>query len=254
MPLTNITSLSVLLAINGSDTATAALDPWVLTLNFALAVFASIIAGIVLLVLANFLSANFRWILITILNALIHGDIETIFRDAQHAQHALMTDLAKSQRVWIFAGRGSEFSRHTFDPLFTRPASRPVELRVLLPLTDIPAGQFDWTSQRATELNDFDPGSGDALVRQIDANVSTIASRRPHGNIAIRRYNVPHTARIILTDRYVYFTPYQADSHGKNSPVYQFRRGGSFYGNLSRFIIQVWNASVRVPQPGRGIP
>lgn len=191
----------------------------------------------------NCVSAKFRWILISILNALVQGDIETIFPDARRAQDALSADFAKSKKVWIFAGRGGEFSRDTFAPLFNRPANRPVELRVLLPLSEIPANQYDWLSQRAEELNKFDPGSGDALNGQIDANAATIAARQPHGDIQLRRYNVPHMGRVIVTDRYVYFTPYQADSHGKNSPVYQFRRGGPFYENLRRFIVQVWAAS-----------
>ena len=120
--------------------------------------------------------------------------------------------------------------------LWLSPNCVRVELRVLLPLSEIPANQYDWLSQRAEELNKFDPGSGDALNGQIDANAATIAARQPHGDIQLRRYNVPHMGRVIVTDRYVYFTPYQADSHGKNSPVYQFRRGGPFYENLRRFI------------------
>ncbi|NEP56383.1 MAG: hypothetical protein F6K31_05080 [Symploca sp. SIO2G7] len=218
-------------------------------INFLLSILASIIASTIMLVVASFLSSKFRWILITILNALVRGDIETIFPNARRAQDALMADISKSKRVWIFAARGGELSRETFSPLFKRTKQYPVELRVLLPITNIPAGQYDWIELRSREIEQFDPGSGNVLRTQIDANAMTIAARQPHGDTKIRRYNAPQIGRIILTDRYAYFTPYQPDSYGKNSAMYQFRYGGPFYRSLLRFFAQVWESSKEVEYP-----
>lgn len=211
--------------------------------NFGLSILASIIASIIMIVAASFFSAKFRWLIITILNALVNGDIQNIFPNAQLAQDTLKAEMAKSKRVRIFAARGSELSRSTFLPLFKRTDDCPLELlHLLLPLTEIPKGEYDWIAQREKEMNDFDDGAGNNLRSQINTNVRGILERKKDEKIKIRRHNVPTIGRIIITDFYVYFTPYQRDKYGMNSTIYQFRIGGSFYESLLRFFVQVWEA------------
>jgi hypothetical protein len=182
------------------------------------------------------------------LNKLIGSDIAGFYKDSNELQEELSEDLKNAQHVWFFAGRGGELSRRTFDSLFNRPKQKIVEIWVLLPQTNPPEAEYNWTTQRCSEMNKFEPGSGDALPSQIESNIDFIRCKVPHQNIKIRLYNIPHTSRIIITDKFAYFTPYLADQHGKNTPVYKFYRGGIMYEHLKRFIKQVWDAS-----PGENI-
>ncbi len=223
------------------NAASSAFDLPSIALNFTLGVVASIVASIIMLFLASFLSERFRWLITSILNALIRGDIEMIFPNTKDAQATLIADFKTTKRVWVLAGRGQEFSAGTFDPIFQRP--KQVELLVLLPTTKVTAGMPDWTKKRVAEMNKCDPGSGDGIPHQIEANVTSLKARAEHGKVQLRRFNIPHIGRIILTDKFAYFTPYLSTRHGKDSPIYQFRRGGSFYESLKRLFVQVWEAS-----------
>lgn len=214
--------------------------------KFTLSVLASLVAGIILIVITSFLSSKFRWILIAILNTLVSGDLENIFHNSRDAQSTLINDLKNSDYVYILTGRGGELSRETFAPLFHRLSKRSskVELKLLLPSTDNSKEKIDWTAKRAEELNSFNAGSGSSLASEINTNAESIATWKYHqdGNIEIRRYNVPHLGRIIITQKYVYFTPYQDDRHGKDTAIYIFRHGGVFYKSFNRLFFSIWEA------------
>jgi len=46
-----------------------------------------------------------------------------------------------------------------------------------------------------------------------------------------------------VTERYVYFTPYRGDSHGRDNPIYKFGRSGEMYDNWLRLFEQYWYAA-----------
>jgi hypothetical protein len=100
----------------------------------------------------------------------------------------------------------------------------------------------DWVEQRERELSGFDRAFGRGLLRQqIEANVQFLQPYVAAGHADLRRFNSPHVGRIVLTERCAFFAPYQATSHGRDNPVFKYRRG-PVYDNLQRLFDQLWNA------------
>lgn len=213
--------------------------------NFLLNVFASIIGSTLLIAVTGILSKKARWVLIGLLSRLLNVDLDYLYRDRKEVEQDLVQDLKSSLSISILTGRGSEFNRDTFAPLFAeRPSSRKLCVRLLLPATIATAGVFDWTKQREGELASFDPAYGTGLLaKQIEANASFLQKYVESGIVEIRRFEAPHIGRIVLTDRFAYFTPYRRDAHGRHSPVYKSRRGGDMYDNFIRFFEQLWEAA-----------
>ena len=101
--------------------------------------------------------------------------------------------------------------------------------------------EYDWTAQRDLELAEFDKSFGNNLLHtQVETNVNFLAPYVANDSVELRRFNAPHIGRIILTDRCVYYTPYRFNSHGRESRVYKYRRGGDTYDNFMRLFQQLW--------------
>jgi hypothetical protein len=154
-------------------------------------------------------------------------------------------EIAKARDIAVFASRGSELQRGTFYPVFLQAADRTQRrVRILLPRTLVASGETDWIEQREQEVARFDPAFGGGLLhRQVEANVDFL---RPHiagGNVQLRLYNYPHLGRIVATERFLFFTPYESSAHGRDSRVYKIRCGDALYVNLMRLFEQLWNAS-----------
>jgi hypothetical protein len=212
--------------------------------GFIASVAASLVAGILLLVITAFTSQRARWILTGLLGRLLGVDVEVVFSDKTAAQADVRHEITRAHDVAILTGRGSELQRDTFDPLFLhRPAARNVRIRILLPKTAVAPGEHDWTLQRETELARFDSAFGKGLLgEQIEANLRFFQEYVASGKVELRRFQYPHIGRIVLTDRCAYYTPYRADSHGRDCPVYKLRRG-DLYDNLERLFDQLWEAA-----------
>jgi hypothetical protein len=213
--------------------------------GFIESVGASLLAGIILVLITAVASERARWVLTGLLGRLLDVDVDAVFPDKTVAQADVQREIKRARYVDILSGRGSELQRDTFDALFlNRPADRSVRVRILLPKTIAAAGEHDWTLQRETELSQFDGAFGKGLLReQIDANVRFFQEYVASGKVELRRFQYPHIGRIVLTDRCAYYTPYRADRHGRDCPVYKFRRG-DFHDNLQRLFDQLWGASI----------
>jgi len=212
--------------------------------GFIESVGASLLAGVILVFITAFTSQRARWILTGLLGRLLDVDVDAVFSDKTAAQADVQREIKRAHKVDIMSGRGSELQRDTFDALFlNRPANRTVSLRILLPKTAVAPGEHDWTLQRETELSRFDGAFGKGLLReQIDSNVRFFQEYVASGKVELRRFQYPHIGRVVLTDRCAYYTPYRADRHGRECPVYKFRRG-DLYDNLQRLFDQLWNAA-----------
>jgi hypothetical protein len=213
-------------------------------------VLASLIAGVVLLAATAAMSRWARWVLTGLLGRLLRIDIDTVFNDKKAVDSDLRAELARANKVRILTGRGDELRRDTFDPLFMRrPATSTVQVQLLVPDTRRRQGHVDWTQQREAELARFDPAFGSELLKQqIEANAGFLENYSKTGYLEVRRFNAPHIGRLVLTDRFAYFTPYQSTSHGRDNPVYKHRRGVT-YDNLDRLFRQLWDADAyRTPE------
>lgn len=127
-------------------------------------------------------------------------------------------DLARAQWVKVIAGRGNILTREAFAPLWSGTIS-PASVQILLPDPDTP--NDSWLDRRSHNVARFDPGfTPDLLRSQVRANVDYLTqAAQTHTGIWLRRYNLPHTCRIIATDKVAYLTFYSDNAHGRNSPA-----------------------------------
>lgn len=202
---------------------------------------ASILAGLLIIGAAALISRSARWILTGLLGRILRIDVDYVFLDSAEVQDDLMTAIERANDVRILTGRGHELQLDMFARLFQRrPHGDRVSTRVLLPAEEPSAGQFDWTQQREMELAAFDPAFGNGLLkRQIGTTAEFL---RGHPEVQTRRFQAPHLGRIILTDRFAYFTPYRSDAHGRRSEVLKLWRG-ELYDGFARLFELVWQGS-----------
>jgi hypothetical protein len=211
-------------------------------MEFVLSVLASILAAVILIVATGALSRTARSMFTAAISQWLGIDIEYVFSRKDDVQADLKKELEGASEVCILTSRGNELQRDPFSPLFLPRGPRKVDIRVLLPETAVPDGQYDWTDQRERELASFDPAFGGGLLAaQVQTNVTFVREHVKAGNVQLRLFNAPHLGRVILTDRCAYFTPYRRDAHGRESRVYKYRRG-EMYNNLRRLFEQLWEA------------
>lgn len=215
-------------------------------MEFALNVLASLTASVLFIVAMGMLSRRARWILTGILGRILDVDIEFVFSNKSDAVTDLQREIRRANKVFVFASRGNELQREAFTSIFhERQKKRNVEVRILLPATTLSANEYDWTAQRDRELGVFDASYGNGLLRsQIQTNVDFLNVYIQSNDAQLRRYNSPHVGRLIITERFVYFTPYLADLHGSESRVYKYRCGGDTYQNFVRLFNQLWEADI----------
>ena len=223
--------------------------------QFVLSIISSILAGIIILTITAIISKKARWLLTGILGRLLKVDIDTVIPEKKIAAEDIKKELRRSYNVSIFTSRGNELQRDTFDPiLLHRPATSITRVRILLPQTVIPPGIYDWTAQRDRELAQFDRAFGKGLLhKQIESNVQFLEKYLDDNKLELRRVNCPHIGRIILTERYVYFTPYRLEAHGRYSISYKYRRG-EMYDNYERLFEQLWEAGKEAELPNLSNP
>jgi hypothetical protein len=216
-------------------------------MSFLANVLASVIGGALLIWFAALISSKARWIFTAAIARWLDIDVEFVFRNSTEAARDLAQELEQATDICIFTSRGGELQRETFAPVFSQRGAKKISVRVLLPDTALPPGTFDWTDQREQEAASFDHAFGAGmLARQIETTVAFMLQQVAAGAAQLRLFNAPHLGRLILTERYAYFTPYRADAHGHNTKVYKFRRG-DMYDNFKRLFEQLWSATSRVP-------
>jgi hypothetical protein len=212
--------------------------------SFIVNVLASIVAALILIAAAGFVSTRVRGLFTALTTNWLGLDVEYVFQNEDDARKNLHDELRRARDVLILVSRGNELQRPTFSPIFLAPSDRRrPSVRILLPATTLPAGSYDWLAQREQEAATFDPAYGNGLLKQlVNANVQFIQPHTQTDSMELRRFNSPLIGRLVVTERYAYYTPYRADAHGRESRVYKFRRGGEMYDNLRRWFEQLWRA------------
>lgn len=221
--------------------------------NLTIGILSSIIAAILLVVLGNMFSRKAKWIFIALFSRFVDVDIEYVFRNHEEAEPDIERELKKATFVYLLTCRGNGLQRNAFLTILNRQSKgRLKEFKVLLPSLKLPRGQFSWVDQREHELASFDPAFGSGILRkQIQTTIEFLGSYVGRGDIELRFFSMPHIARILITDRYVYLTPYTSDAHGRDSRIIKHRRGGEMYEMLLRLFNQLWNAA---PNQGPSAP
>ena len=204
-------------------------------------ILAELIAGILLIVLSSFLSKKARWVLTATLGRLLDIDVEYVFRNKREADVDIREEIDDASFVYLLTGRGNELQRETFAGALGPPKGRKPDFRILLPVARPKANEPDWTEQREREIAAVDTAFGKGILRdQLETTIKFLSPYVSVGDLELKHFNYPHIGRILITDRVVYFTPYRRDSHGRDSHVIKYRRGGEMYDWFLRLFNQLW--------------
>ncbi|MCK5051939.1 MAG: hypothetical protein KAS53_09470 [Candidatus Cloacimonetes bacterium] len=217
--------------------------------NFLLSVSASLFAGILLIIIVSKTSDKAKWVLIGILGRLTNSDLDFVYENKKASISEIEKEIKRANEIFIYASRGNELHRETFESIFmNKPKGRKVIIKILLPDSLKKADSNDWISQRENELKKFDKSHGNGLFRsQITSNIEFLKCYVESNELELRLYDYPHTGRILITDKFLYFTPYSKETHGRNNSVYKFKRGGEMYSNMKRYFFQIWEKSRQMP-------
>lgn len=217
---------------------------------FVLGVLSSILATTIVVIAGWVRSSRPRWWLVGLLARLTGTGVHRVYRRQKSAEKDLTRELARARWVKVLTGRGNTLTRDVFAPLWSGAADRVESTQVLLPDPDAVPGE--WLALRAAELAPVDPGFTAELLReQIRNNTSylaTVANTRE--GVELRRFDLPHLYRVIVTDRAAYITFYDRRKHGRHSPCLYVRAPGVLYEAALHFFSAIWAGSAPLP-PGR---
>jgi hypothetical protein len=200
--------------------------------------------------LSALFSRRLRWLVALILGRIIGIDIERVYPSQTAASSLLRDELRKARWVKFMAGRGNELTRKTCMALWDTENGRLRSVQILLPDPEL-SGPGSWLADREAEASRHDKGYGRGLIAdQTRANIRFIME---HGreSVTLRLFDFPHLARIVATDRVVFFTPYSDAEHGSDGVCIVFRGPGTLYDFWVRLFDKVWAFSRQVSRlPG----
>lgn len=208
--------------------------------NILQGIVAALIAAAIVFVFGAFFSGTARRILTVAASELLGIDVNYVFASGKAAEGTVTRELASASTVDIFAGRGNDFQGTLYAPLLEPGKKSARRVRVLLPNPYGSPRGTDWIDYRDAELARVDASYGKGQVkRQIQTSVEHIEHHVDGERFQVRLYDMPHVGRIILTERYVFFTPYSDTKHGRDCRVFQCGRG-DIYDCCARFFDMAW--------------
>ncbi|MFJ8719475.1 hypothetical protein ACIRD9_40970 [Streptomyces violaceus] len=195
---------------------------------FLLGILSSLITSALLLALSLLRASRPLWWLTAACSWFTGTGLRRVYRRQAAAEQNMSQDLARARWVKVMAGRGNILTREAFAPLWSGDASA-ASVQILLPDPDTP--DDSWLDRRSQDVARFDPGFTPGLLRsQVRANIHYLAqAARAQRNIQLHSYNLPHTCRVIATDKVAYLTFYSDNAHGRNSPCLYARAPGLLY-------------------------
>ncbi|GAA3300485.1 hypothetical protein Dvina_04240 [Dactylosporangium vinaceum] len=206
--------------------------------EFMVGVATSMVTSVIAVALSWLRTAGGRRWLMRRLSVISDAGIDEVHRQQRLAGARLQADLERARWVKVMAGRGNEITRETFQPMWRDVGARIESVQVLLPHPDAV-----WLDRRAQEIVRHDPGFGVELLRfQVTANVHYVATYATRlERVELRLHDLPHTARLVVTDRVAYLTPYAAHQHARSSPCLVFRNPSPMYDYCLRLFAVAWD-------------
>ncbi|MFE7033743.1 hypothetical protein ACFU9Y_25845 [Streptomyces sp. NPDC057621] len=213
---------------------------------FLLGILSSLITSALLLALSLLRASRPLWWLTAACSWFTGTGLRRVYRRQAAAEQNMGPDLARARWVKVMAGRGNVLTREAFTPLWSGDTS-PAPVQILLPDPDAP--HDSWLDRRCQDVSRFDPGFTPELLRnQVRANIDYLTqTARAQHNIQLHSYNLPHTCRVIATDKVAYLTFYSDDVHGRNSPCLYARSPGLLYTIALQQFDTAWANSTANP-------
>jgi len=100
--------------------------------SFLLNVLASLVAAVLLILLAAVLSRRARDLLTALASVFLHIDVKSVFADSKEADPLIREALNRAKEIRILTGRGRQFQGDLYDAALVGVSGRkPSKLRVL---------------------------------------------------------------------------------------------------------------------------
>lgn len=208
--------------------------------RLGIGIISSLIASLIAFVLISLFSETVRRALTAVASTFLGIDVKYVFKNGRESQNSVQLSLKRSKTIKIFAGRGNEFQGSFYLPLLEANEKVKKDIKILLPDIYNQPRSMDWIAYREDELSKVDHAFGKGILKtQIAATFGFLHKYLESKILDLRCYNYPHIGRIIITDDSVFFTPYSAVLHGRDSQVYQYVRG-EMYDYYIRFFDMIW--------------
>lgn len=196
-----------------------------------------------MLVVTAFASSHARWLLTATLGKLLGVDVERVYPNKQGALADVEREIQRSHQVDMLTGRGNDLEAAHFQCLLSkRAASNKTRLRVLLPETRHLVSEVNWSEVNDREIALIDRSYGNGLLaKQIESVVEFLKPYLQEGKVELRRFNMPHLGRILITDRYVFVTSYPHHTRAEYAEVIKLARKGVLSDGYVRLFNLVWD-------------
>lgn len=204
-------------------------------------VVSSLVASVLFVGAGWFSSARLRGLLIALLARLTGTGLQRVYATQAQANVELGPELIRARWVKVFASRGNELTRNSFQAVWSDALPRLESVQILLP-DPAAVGHDSWLARRERETARHDRGFGNGLLpEQIRSNVRYLeAQARKRQGVELRLYDFPHLCRIIATDQVAYLTTYTDHEHGRNSQCLVFARSSGMYDFVLRLFAAAW--------------
>jgi hypothetical protein len=216
--------------------------------GFLIGVASSVAASVVVVAAGRFVSGP-RRLTLYLLSRLTGIGVIGQYVAQRSASADLASDLATARWVKVLAGRGSELTRETFEPMW-KQASTLELVQILLPHPDTgEAGS--WLAMREAEVMRHDKAfAGGFLAEQVRTNLLYLDKlAEQHESVQVRMYDAPHLCRLVILDKKIYFTLYGNRSHGRDSPCIVVANPSLLYDHLLRLFDLFWSHGEKYSRP-----
>lgn len=212
-------------------------------MEFLINILASMVAGVIMLVATTFASTRARWLLTATFGKLLGVDVERVYPNKHGALSDVEREILRSHQVDIMTGRGNDLEAAHFQSLLSkRAASNNTRLRILLPETRHLVSDVNWNEVNDREIALIDRSYGGGLLaKQVESVVEFLKPYLQEGKVEMRRFNMPHLGRILITDRYVFVTFYPHHTRAEYAEVVKFARKGVLSDGFVRLFNLAWD-------------
>lgn len=195
-----------------------------------------------MLVATAFASTRARWLLTATFGKMLGVDVERVYPNKQSALADVEKEIIRSHQVDILTGRGNDLEAAHFQSLLSKRApNNMTRLRILLPETRDISGEVNWSQVNDKEIAQLDRSYGGGLLtKQIESVRQFLDPYLQEGRVELRRFNVPHLGRILITDRYVFVTFYPHHTRAEYAEVVKFSRKGVLSDGFVRLFNLIW--------------
>jgi len=205
--------------------------------SFLISLAGSLVAAIVIALFGYFFSRTFRDLLVMIFSRLLGIGIDKIYKKSTDSNDDVSRAVEQAEFVKIFAPRGHTLSGEYVTRLSKKPKS---VCHILLPSTNNDA--LYWIEQRASERTAPHKKEASDLINAINTTADSLSTYEKQGLLKLKRFNHPHIARLVITDKWVFFLPLKSGVRAMDCKMVKYSRCSFMYDFWNRYFDQIWDS------------